>query len=81
MKMMVIQIVIGAFRTILKGLVKGTRRLRNKSTSSDHPDDNIVKIGQNTEKIPGDLRCLAISQTPVKNQQLTQERKTLEGVN
>ena len=35
---------------------KGTRRHRNQRTGRDHPDYSIVKIGQNTEKSPGDLR-------------------------
>ena len=34
---------------------KGTERLGNKRTSGDQPDFNINKIGQNTEKSPGDL--------------------------
>ena len=45
--------VIGALETIPKGLVKETGRLRNKKTSEDHP---LIKIGQNTEKSPGDLK-------------------------
>ena len=32
-----------------------TGELENKRTSRDHPKYNIVKIGQNTEKSPGDL--------------------------
>ena len=47
-----------------------TRRLRNKRTSRD-PDYSITKIGQNTEKSPEDLRTLAVTQTQVKNHQLT----------
>ena len=43
-----------------------TRRLENKSTSSDHPVYSIIKIGQNTEKSPGDLRRFALTRTPVK---------------
>ena len=38
---------------------KDTGRLRNKSTSGDHPKYIIVEIDQNTEKSPGDLRRLA----------------------
>ena len=34
--------------------------------SEDHPDYNI-KISQDTEKSPGGLRRLAITQTSVKN--------------
>ena len=49
---------------------KGTGRLRNQRTRRDHPDNSITKIGQNTEKSPGDLRKLVI-QTPEKNEQQT----------
>ena len=45
---------------------KGSRRLRNQRKSRDHPDYRITKIGQNTEKSPGDARRLAVIQTPVK---------------
>ena len=34
-------------------------------------DHSIIKIGQNTEKSPGDLRRFAVSQTTVKSHQLT----------
>ena len=48
-----------------------TRRLRYQKKSRDHPDYSIVKIGQNTETSPGDLRRLAVTQIPVKDHQLT----------
>ena len=48
----------------------GTGRLRNKRTSGDHPNYSIVEIGQNTKKSPGDLRRLAVTQTPVENHHL-----------
>ena len=51
---------------------KETRRLRNQRTSRDRPNYIIIKIDQNTEKSPGDFRQLAVSQTPVRNYQLTQ---------
>ena len=59
---------------------KGTRRLRNQRTSRDHPNYSIVKIGQNTEKSPGDFRNLSLFKTPVKDHQLTLLRKILKGV-
>ena len=43
-----------------------TRRFGNKRTSVDHPNYSIVEISQNTEKSPGDLKRLAVTQTPVK---------------
>ena len=48
-----------------------TRRFGQKGTSGDHPNYSIIKIGQNTEKDPGNLRRLAVTQTPMKNHQLT----------
>ena len=38
--------------------------------SRDYSNDSITENGWNTEKIPGDLRRLAVPQTPVKNHQL-----------
>ena len=46
---------------------KRTGGLKNKRTSGDHPNDSIIKIGQNTEKSPGDLRRLAVTRTPTKH--------------
>ena len=54
-RVMVIQIVIGALGTVTKGLIKGTRGLRNNRTSGDYPNYRIVKFSQNTAKSPGDL--------------------------
>ena len=39
--------------------------------SGDDKDYSIVENGQNTEKSPGDLRKLDVTQTPEKNYQLT----------
>ena len=39
----------------------GIGRLGNKRTSEGHPKYIIIKIGQNTEKSPGDLRRLAVT--------------------
>ena len=49
----------------------GTRTggLGNNRMSRDHPNDRIIKIDQNTEKSPGDLRRLAVIQTSVKTSQ------------
>ena len=71
MKVTVIPIIIDALRTISKGLVRGLGRFGNKWTSGDHPNCSIIKIGQNTEKSPGNLRRLAVTQTPVENYQLS----------
>ena len=37
---------------------KETGGIGNKKTSVDHLNHSIIKIGQNTEKNPGDLRRL-----------------------
>ena len=42
----------------------------------DYPNDSIAKTGQNPETSPGDLRRLAVTQTPVKTHQLTLMWKT-----
>ena len=46
----------------------GTRGLGNKS--GNHPNERFIKIGQNPEKSPGDLKTLAVTQTPVRNHRL-----------
>ena len=58
----------------------GIGGLRNTRTSGDHPNYSIIKIGQNTEKSPGDLKRLAITQTLLRNHQLTLVWKTRKGV-
>ena len=45
-------------------IIEGTEELGNNRTSGDHPNYNIIENGQNTEKSPGDLRRLAVTQTP-----------------
>ncbi len=52
-------------------LGKETGSRRNQRISGDHPNDSIVGNCQNTKKSPGDLRRLAVTQTPVKDHQLT----------
>ena len=69
MNITVIPIVIGTLGIILQGLVRGPGRVGNQ-TSQDHPNYSIVEVGQNTEKSPGDLKKLAITQPPVKDHQL-----------
>ena len=56
----------------------GTGGLRNKWASGDHLKYSIVKIGQNTEKSPGDLRRLAV--TPEENYQSMVVWRTLKRV-
>ena len=57
-----------------------TRGFGNNRTSGINPNYSIANIDQNTEKSPGDLRRLAVSQTPVKDHRLMLMWKTLKGV-
>ena len=52
-------------------LGKGTWELRNQRTRGDHPDNSIIKFGQDIEKSPGDLKRLAVTQAPLKDHLLT----------
>ena len=49
-------------------------------TSANHPKYSFIKIVQNTEKSPGDLRRLAVTQTPVKKLSASASGKTLKRV-
>ena len=69
--MTVIPIVIGALNTITKGLLPGQKDMEIRGQGGDHPNYCIIKIGQNTEKRPGNLRRIAVIRTPVKDHQLT----------
>ena len=51
-------------------IIKGIRGLGNKRTSGGRPNYYIIENGQNTEKSPGDMRRLTVTQTPVKDHQL-----------
>ena len=56
-------------------IVKETGRLGNKIVGN--PNYSIIMIGLNTEKSPGDLRRLVVTQTPEKDHQPTMEWKSL----
>ena len=76
MKMTIIPILIGALGTATKGLVQGQDDL--EITCGDNPNNCIIEIGQNTEKSPGNLKRLVVTQNPVRNNQLTLVWKTLK---
>ena len=59
----------------LKKIGNGIGTVGNCRKNRDHSDQNILEIGQNTEKSPGDQRRIAVTQTSVKDHQLT---KSLE---
>ena len=71
MQVTIIPIVIGAFGTVTKGLLKGLEDLEVGGRVETVQNYYIIENGQNTEKSPGDLRRFAVTQTPVKNHQLT----------
>ena len=71
MKAALIPVVTGALGTIPKSLVKKAGKVGNRRTTRDRPNYSIVEIYQNTEKSPGNPWKLAVTQTLVKNYQLT----------
>ena len=80
MKVRIVSIVIGC-RLSHPKTDKGTRGLGNKRTRRDHKNDTIIIIiSQNTEKNPGELKRFPVTQTPVRNHQLTPVRKNLKRV-
>ena len=76
MKVTVIPTVFGALGTIPKSLIKRLEDLEIR----EQVETIKTKIGQNSEKNPGDLRRLVVTSIPVKDHQLTLVRKTLKGV-
>ena len=70
MKVTIIPIVIGAFGIVTKGLLKRLEDLEVGRRVETIQTTALFENGQNTEKSPGDLRRLAVTQTPVKNHQL-----------
>ncbi len=62
MKVSIIPIVIGAFGTVTKGLLKGLEDFGSWLASGDHPNNIIIENSQNTEKNPRDLRRLTVTQ-------------------
>ena len=71
----VIPIIVGVLETVSKGSKK-TGGTINQSKNRDHFKYSIVKISLNTEKCPGDLEGLAVTQIHVKDHQLMLARKS-----
>ena len=71
MRMMVIPILVGTLGTVPKWFRNTTGGTGDQRENRDHTDHSIVKIDENTEKSPGDLRRLAVTHTSVKDHQLT----------
>ena len=71
MKVTIRPIVIGAFGTVtINRIIKGPRGFGSWQPSGNHPNNSIIENGQNTEKCPGDLKRLAVTQSPMKDHQL-----------
>ena len=69
--MTIIPIVMGAFGTVTKGLLKGLEDLEvGGRMETIQTTNGIIENDQNTEKSPGDLRRLAVIQSSVKDHQL-----------
>ena len=77
MQVTIIPIVIGAFVTVTKKLLKGPGWLGGWRMSGDHPNDSVIENGQNTERSSRDLRIPAVTETPVEDHQLALMWKTL----
>ena len=77
MKVIIIPIVIGAFGTVTKGLLKWLVDLEVGGQEETNQTTTHYWDGQNTEKSSGDLRRLAVTLTPVKDHQLKLIWKTL----
>ena len=73
-------IVIGALGTITKGLIKGLEDLEVDRRVETIQMTTLLRTARILRN-PGDLRRLAVNQSPVKNHQLTLMLKTSEGVN
>ena len=69
MKVTIVPIVFGTFGTITKGLLRGVEDLEVGGRLESIQNDSITENGQNTEKSPGDLRILAVTQTSMKDHQ------------
>ena len=54
-----------------------TRRIGNKNTRGDHPNDSNVNIGQNTEKNPGDLKRLVVTDAGAKKKKNPKSSKVI----
>ena len=68
MKVTVIPIVIGTLGTGTKGLIMGLEDLKIRGQVETIPSYCVIEISKNTEKSPGDLMRLAVTQTPVEDQ-------------
>ena len=76
--MAIIPIMVCAFGTFTKKIIKGIGGLGIERTSADHQNYYIIENDLNTEKSLGELRRLSVTQPPEKNRLLTLMGKTLK---
>ena len=67
----IIPIVIGAFGTVTKGLLKGLEDLEVGGRVETIQTIALLRTARILRRVQGDLRRLAVTQTPVKNHRLT----------
>ena len=77
MRVTVILLLIDSLGTIPKGLEKEGFYIK---ASIETIKTTTLFIGQNAEKSPEDLRRLAVTQTPMKDYQLTLVWKNFQGI-
>ena len=70
-KVMFIPIIISALGTVTEGLSKGLENLEIRGRVETIKTTTLLKVDQNTEKSPEYLSRLTVTQTSVKDHQLT----------
>ena len=81
MKVTIVPIVIGALGTVIKGLLKGLEDLEVGGRVETIQTTGLLRMARILRRVLetwGDLRRLAVTQTPVKNHQQTLMWKTLK---
>ena len=71
MKVMIIPIMIGAFGTVTKGLLGGREDSEAGRRSETIQTTALSRTARILRRVPGDLRRLAVTQTPVKDHQMS----------
>ena len=66
--------VMSVINRLLGTVLKSLEEFGSVKTNLELQNYSMIKISQNTEKSPGDLRKHALSQTAVKNHQLMLNR-------
>ena len=62
---------IGVFWHGNLGIIKGPGRFESWRPSGDHPNNSIIENRKNTEKSLVDMRRHSLTQSPVKDHQIT----------